>query len=75
MVLSQERSIHRAVVLSGDEDLREGAEYAQGRGVRVAVVGVDPNGDRSQSVLLPRRICVLRENVGDEKQLQAASLR
>lgn len=54
MVLSQERSIHRAVVLSGDEDLREGIEYAQDRGVRVAVVGIDVNGDRSQSVELVR---------------------
>lgn len=54
MVLSQERSIHRAVVLSGDEDLREGIEYVQDRGVRVAVLGIDANGDRSQSVELVR---------------------
>jgi uncharacterized LabA/DUF88 family protein len=54
MVLSQERSIHRAVVLSGDEDLREGIEYVQDRGVRVAVVGIDAHGDRSQSVELVR---------------------
>ena len=54
MVLSQERSIHRAIVLSGDEDLREGIEYAQDRGVRVAVVGIEANGDRNQSVELVR---------------------
>ncbi|MFZ0666139.1 MAG: NYN domain-containing protein [Acidimicrobiales bacterium] len=54
MVLSQERSIQRAIVLSGDEDLREGIDYAQDRGVRVAVVGIDANGDRSQSVELVR---------------------
>jgi len=54
MVLSQERSIQRAVVLSGDEDLREGIEYAQDRGVRVALVGIDAGGDRSQSVELVR---------------------
>lgn len=54
MVLSQERSIHRAVVLSGDEDLREGVEYVQDRGVRVAVVGIEAMGDRSQSVELVR---------------------
>jgi hypothetical protein len=54
MVLSQERSIHRAVVLSGDEDLREGIEYAQDRGVRVAVAGIDFNGDLSQSPELMR---------------------
>ncbi len=54
MVLSQERSIHRAIVLSGDEDLREGIAYAQDRGVRVAVVGIDAGGDQSQSVDLVR---------------------
>lgn len=54
MVLSQERSIHRAVVVSGDEDLREGIEYAQDRGVRVAVVGIDASKGRSQSVELVR---------------------
>ncbi|MHB2021825.1 MAG: NYN domain-containing protein [Mycobacteriales bacterium] len=54
MVLSQERSIQRAVVLSGDEDLREGIEYAQDRGVRVAVVGIDAQGDLSQSPELVR---------------------
>ena len=54
MVLSQERSIQRAVVLSGDEDLREGIEYAQDRGVKVAVVGIDAGGDRSQSPELVR---------------------
>jgi uncharacterized LabA/DUF88 family protein len=54
MVLSQERSIHRAVVLSGDEDLREGIEYAQDRGVRVTVVGIDSDGGLSQSGELVR---------------------
>ena len=44
MVLSQERSIHRAIVLSGDEDIREGIEYAQDRGVRVAVLGIGLRG-------------------------------
>ncbi len=54
MVLSQERSIHRAVVVSGDEDLREGIEYAQDRGVWVAVAGIDAEGDRAQSIELVR---------------------
>ena len=54
MVLSQERSIHRAIVLSGDEDLREGVVYAQDRGVRVAVVGIEVHGHRSQSAELVR---------------------
>ncbi len=54
MVLSQERSIQRAVVLSGDEDLREGIEYVQDRGVRVAILGIDSNHGSSQSVELVR---------------------
>ena len=55
MVLSQERSIDRAVVLAGDEDLREGIEYAQDRGVLLTVVGIaDRRGNRSQSIELRR---------------------
>ena len=54
MVLSQERSINRAVVLSGDEDLREGIEYAQDRGVRVAVLGIKAPAGSNQSVELIR---------------------
>ena len=55
MVLSQERSIDRAVVLAGDEDLREGIEYAQDRGVLVTVVGIaDERGNTSQSIELRR---------------------
>ena len=42
MTLSQERSIQRAIVISGDEDLREAIEYAQDRGVRVTLL-VFPN--------------------------------
>lgn len=52
MILSQERSILRAVVLSGDEDLREGIESAQDRGVRVAVLGIEADGEMSQSLEL-----------------------
>lgn len=54
MVLSQERSIQRAIVLSGDEDLREGIEYAQDRGVHVAVLGIKAKGTTSQSRELVR---------------------
>jgi uncharacterized LabA/DUF88 family protein len=54
MVLSQERSIQRAIVLSGDEDLREGIAYAQDRGVHVTVVGIEAQGDREQSIELVR---------------------
>jgi uncharacterized LabA/DUF88 family protein len=54
MVLSQEHSIGRAVVLSGDDDLREGIEYAQDRGVSVSVAGIDSARGTSQSVELTR---------------------
>lgn len=54
MVLSQERSINYAIVLSGDEDLREGIEYAQDRGVIVYVVGIRGSGGMSQSGELVR---------------------
>jgi hypothetical protein len=54
MVLSQECSILRAIVVSGDEDLREGVDYAQDRGVRVAVVGIEADGHQSQSLDLVR---------------------
>ncbi|MDA8283159.1 MAG: NYN domain-containing protein [Actinomycetota bacterium] len=54
MVLSLERTIHRAVVLSGDEDLREGVEYVQDRGVRVTVLGIEASGRTNQSTELLR---------------------
>ncbi len=54
MVLSQERSIQRAIVLSGDEDLREGIEYAQDRGVHATVLGIKARGSTSQSLELVR---------------------
>ena len=55
MVLSQERSIDRAMVLAGDEDLREGIEYAQDRVVLLTIVGIaDRRGNTSQSIELRR---------------------
>ena len=54
MVLSQERSIQRAIVLSGDEDLREGIEYVQDRGVHATVLGIKAHGSTSQSLELVR---------------------
>ena len=38
LVLAQERSISDAVLISGDEDMREAVVYAQERGVRVHLV-------------------------------------
>jgi uncharacterized LabA/DUF88 family protein len=54
MVLSQERSITHAFVLSGDEDLREGVAYAQDRGVVVTVLGIRGQRGTSQSAELER---------------------
>lgn len=47
MTLSRERAITRAVLLSGDEDLREGVRAAQDLGVQVAVVGIATSSGRS----------------------------
>jgi uncharacterized LabA/DUF88 family protein len=38
IVLAQERSISDAVLVTGDEDIREAVAYAQQRGVRVHLV-------------------------------------
>jgi uncharacterized LabA/DUF88 family protein len=38
IVLAQERSITDAVLITGDEDMREAVSYAQERGVRVHLV-------------------------------------
>jgi len=54
MVLSQERSITHAFVLSGDEDLREGVAYAQDRGVCVGLLGIHGARGTSQSRELAR---------------------
>jgi uncharacterized LabA/DUF88 family protein len=41
ITLAQHRAISDAVLLSGDEDLREGVRTAQEYGVRVVLVGID----------------------------------
>jgi uncharacterized LabA/DUF88 family protein len=41
IVLAQERSISDAVLITGDEDMREAVAYAQERGVRVHLVVAD----------------------------------
>lgn len=61
MVLSQERSITHAFVLSGDEDLREGIAYAQDRGVVVGVLGIRGQRGTSQSNELTREADVVDE--------------
>lgn len=60
MVLSQERTFQQAVVVTGDDDLREGIEYAQDRGVLVHLVGIrDADGLTSQSEELCRIVDTL----------------
>jgi len=55
MVLSQERTLQQAVVVTGDDDLREGFEYAQDRGILVHLIGIrDSDGLTSQSEELSR---------------------
>jgi uncharacterized LabA/DUF88 family protein len=49
MTLAQQRSISDAVLVSGDEDLREGVRAAQDMGVRVVLVGVECTTGHNQS--------------------------
>ena len=50
MTLAHERAISEAFLLSGDEDLQEGVKAAQDRGVRVTLIGIEPEpGKRNQS--------------------------
>jgi hypothetical protein len=44
MTLASERSISQAYLLSGDDDLREGVQFAQDRGVRVVLLGIRSRG-------------------------------
>lgn len=46
MTLARERAISDAVLVSGDEDLREGVRAAQDMGVRVTLVGISPTGQQ-----------------------------
>lgn len=64
LVLAQERSITDAVLVTGDEDMREAVSYAQERGVRVHLI-VGSRADASWtlrqeadtvSVLMPERV-------------------
>lgn len=51
MTLARERAIDTAVLISGDEDVREGVAAAQDMGVRVMVLGVDSNSpNQAQSL-------------------------
>jgi len=56
IVLSYHRAITEAVLLSGDDDLREGVAEAQEMGVRVTLVGVAPlHGYQNQAPTLVRQ--------------------
>jgi uncharacterized LabA/DUF88 family protein len=52
--LARNRAIDVAVVLSGDEDIREAALYAQGFGVSLIVAGFEASAGQDQSALLLR---------------------
>jgi hypothetical protein len=71
MVLSQERTIQQAVVVTGDDDLREGIEYAQDRGVLVHLVGIrDSDGLTSQS----EELCRIVDKIGVLEKSSLSSL-
>ena len=54
ITLATNRAIDTAIVLSGDEDLREAALHAQSFGVSVVLVGLPPTRRQGQSELLVR---------------------
>ncbi len=47
IVLSRDRAVSTAYVLSGDEDIREGMIEAQDQGVSVALLGIQPAPDET----------------------------
>ncbi len=58
ITLAQHRAISDAVLVSGDEDLREGVRAAQDYGVRVVLVGIACADDKrynQSEELVPRR--------------------
>jgi hypothetical protein len=54
ITLAANRAIDTAIVVSGDEDLREAALHAQSFGVSVVLVGLPPTRRQRQSELLVR---------------------
>lgn len=54
ITLATNRAIDTAVLLSGDEDLREAALFAQGHGVTFVLLGFPPTARQRQSELLVR---------------------
>lgn len=56
MTLARERAVATAVLLAGDEDLREGVVAAQDMGVRVVLVGVEPVREPNQAPTLAREV-------------------
>ena len=47
IVLSRDRAVSAAYVLSGDEDIREGVAEAQDQGIAVYLVGIKPGPDET----------------------------
>lgn len=54
MTLARERAISRAILVAGDEDLREGVVAAQDMGVEVVIVGIETTQRTNQSAALIR---------------------
>ena len=49
--LARNQAISDAVVLSGDEDLRVGVQIAQGFGVRIHLIGIEPSRSNQSNLL------------------------
>ena len=50
MELARNHAISDAVVLSGDEDVRIGVQIAQSFGVRVHLIGIEPQNNQSRTL-------------------------
>ncbi len=72
MTLARERAVATAILLAGDEDLREGVVAAQDMGVRVVLIGIEPAGRPNQAGTLAREA---DERVMLEKAYLAPRLR
>jgi hypothetical protein len=54
MTLARERAISQAILIAGDEDLREGVVTAQDMGVEIVIVGIETTQRTNQSAALVR---------------------
>ena len=72
--LARNRAISDAVLLSGDEDLRIGVQIAQGFGVRVHLIGIEPRGGNQSSPLREEADTTIEWRRQDIQEILSAEL-